>query len=97
MFRVCRSCWDLTTGDNPCRCGSLPPVLSVGGATEALRALADVRELLWPRGNLAAHWTTAVGPAAEAIAAIALRLEFLRPVPPTPATPARPALRSVPR
>jgi hypothetical protein len=89
VLRICRECWSLTTGDNPCRCGKVAPVLSVGGASEAINALADVRELLWPRGNADATWSP------DTIEAIARRLEFLRPVPPP--APKRPALRSVPR
>ena len=88
MLRLCRQCWDLTTGDNPCRCGELAPVLSVGGASEAIRALADLRELLWPGGQLGAEWAPGL------INTIAVRLAFLRPVPPAKA---RPVLRSVPR
>lgn len=78
VLRLCRQCWDLSTGDNACRCGALAPVLSVGGASEAIRALADLRELLWPGGTLAPAWSL------DTITAIARRLDFLRPEPPPP-------------
>jgi hypothetical protein len=86
LLRLCRQCWDLTAHDNPCRCGQLPPALTVGNASEAIRALADLRDLIWPGGN-----DTAKKPA-DVLDAIVLRLAFLKPPP-----KGRPVLRSVPR
>lgn len=105
-LRLCPACWDLLAGVSPCRCSpgahEAAPYLTIANAVDAIRALVDVRDLLWPRGNPDAEWS------ADTIEAIAERLAFLRPAsasclarvhgkPPCSCSVARRPLRSVPR
>lgn len=92
VLRCCLTCFDVTQGEKLCRCGQLPPYLTVGTAAQAIAALQAVRDLIWPNGR-----DTAEHPA-NVLDAIVRRLAFMKPKPPTtPAPPARPKLRSVPR
>jgi hypothetical protein len=90
VLRCCLSCFDVTQGEKLCRCGTVPPYLTVGTAAQAIRALQAVRDLIWPGGK-----DTAQHPA-EVLDAIVRALAFMKPGP-LASTPRRGPLRSVPR
>lgn len=87
VLRCCLSCFEVTQGGIVCRCGTVPPYLTVGTAAQAIQALQAVRDLIWPGGR-----DTVRGPA-DVLDAIVVRLAFMKPKAP----PERPKLRLVPR
>jgi hypothetical protein len=74
-IRACAHCLHTSRGHRTDR-------EAVGLVFEALAALADIRELLWPSANPSASWSP------DSIDEIARRLEFLRTPPNHPAADA---------